>query len=490
LREPVRGGRIRTLILPLLAASWFPACQRAATPNILCVVIDTLRADRVGWYGGARRLTPFLDVVAAHSTVFWNAYAQSSWTNPSVASLLTSRYQSQHGVDNFGSILPDGEVTFPEVLQQRGYATAGFTANPLIPKRLGYGQGFEQYLVLHGKFGEERDPALDPWQNMEIKERAERLNRESLAWLDTFASSGAPRPAFLYLQYMEPHYPYAPPADLLERMLSRHGDPERARTVLAELRQRPRDQWTQPGEEALAVVQDLYDAEVMSLDGRLKELFEALQQRGFLQDAIVVITADHGDEFMEHGRMQHGSSLYGEVIHVPLLIWISGQQQHVDVREVVSLVDIGPTILDMVGVAAPPAFEGRSLRWVMRRARPPLRWLLALVHQGAPNLFARRIAFSEQTQTIGFVGPRKRHDRAIIDGTDKLIDVTSGGTETYDLAADPGETRPGLPDVQVRRLRHTLDQLVQRLGRGAHPPATGTLDEQTKSRMRALGYLQ
>src|SRR5262245_40087556 len=177
-------------------------CTRRSAPNIVLIVVDTMRADRLGAYGNQRGLTPFMDSLASRGYVFHNAYAQSSWTNPSVASILTSRFQSQHGIITFESVLADAELTLPEVLKRHGYTTGFFSANGLISKRMGFAQGYDQYRSILVK-------ATVAPRHMWVPERAARINGEALAWLDTLPTSGG-APVFLHLHYMEPHSPYAP----------------------------------------------------------------------------------------------------------------------------------------------------------------------------------------------------------------------------------------------------------------------------------------
>ena len=345
------AGLFRTL-LPWLALGALAGCGHTGPPNILLIVVDTLRADRVDWYGGHRELTPFLDSLAARSNVFWNAYAQSSWTSPSVASLMTSRYQSQHNITQFTSALADEEVTLAEVLKQHGYATGGFSANILLRSGLGYERGFDRYSV---------------YRPENAKFTASDLNRESLAWLDSLRSSqGPPRPTFLYLQYIETHPPLLPPEDALRTIVARAGAEARL-PALHELTRGPtlfgrtlKLYWLPPSR--VADFSLLYDAEVLSLDAAMRGFFAELEQRGFLDNAIIVVTADHGEEIFDHQRLGHGQSLYNELIHVPLLIRAPHQRERSEIHSVVSLIDVAPTLLSFAGIAPPERFEGQSLR--------------------------------------------------------------------------------------------------------------------------------
>jgi arylsulfatase A-like enzyme len=469
---PTRRLRSALLLaLPLLLT----ACDlRRGAPNLLVIVVDTLRADRLGAYGNTRRLTPFLDSLAARGTVFRHAYAQSSWTNPSVASLLTSRFQSQHGIIAFGSVLAAAETTLPEVLKEHGYATAAFTANGLLAERNGFAQGYDAYgAYLIRKV---RDPdGKTRWQN----ESGERVTREALAWVEGRAATRPVKPAFLYLHYVEPHTPYDPSAAALARVF--HGrarpDPDTVQKTYFRGVVEPL------GADELRSVEDTYDAAVITLDDRLRELFAGLERTGFLDHAVVVVTADHGEEFKDHGFMGHGGTLYEEVIRVPLLV-VGRRQRAAAVDDVVSLVDVAPTLLTIAGIPIPPSFAGRSLAS-----------LLAGDGRGDDAAPRQEPAYSELLTPENLVGARLcSHERAVVLGRHKLIQGMKGERELYDLASDPAERQardPSGPDADGLLL--ALDGLRERArvrdgatASALDPKAQEELDE----RLRALGYVR
>jgi len=460
----------RLLALCIVAVGELVGCSRATAPppNVLLVVIDTLRADRLGTYGGTRGLTPFLDSLAGGAYVFHQAYAQSSWTNPSVASVLTSRFPSQHGVVKFDSRLADSEISVAEVLKDHGYACGAFLANGLLASRFGFAQGFDEFRALW--------PAPpQPPQTVEQKYRADAINALAFAWLDQVAD--ARKPVFLYLHYIEPHPPYTPPEAILDRLL--HGRP---RPDLGDVSKAMFfAQVAPPDAQMLQQIEDVYDAEVTSLDGGLRELFAGLERRGFLGNTFVAITADHGEEFNDHGLVGHGTTLYNELIRVPLIVRLPRQTRRVDVDDVVSLVDIAPTMLSTVGVAAPPAFEGRALR-------PASGWSWSRLwrHEETPPAFSELI-IPERSEAKNV----RPHERAIVLGSQKLIVGPGGETELYDLASDPGEHRAAAPPAATRA---TLDRALAQFGtRMAHEGSAGAsvpLDEEARARLKALGYVR
>jgi arylsulfatase A-like enzyme len=449
-------------------------CKEAPKPNILIVLVDAMRADRLGCYGYERGLTPFIDSLAARGTVFRRAYSQASWTNPSIASLITSRYQSQHGVTRFGAVLAESEITLAERLKENGYVTGGFSANGLIGKQWGFGQGYDKYMPMLVRG--DNDVPHYRW----IPFRAPAITKLGLDWLDTLPAGGPP--VFLYMHYMETHTPYAPPQPILQRIFAGRTLPN-----LDKINDRffmgnifPLD------ENTLAQIEDVYDAEVAAIDEGLRELFGELEKRGFLRNAIVVVTADHGEEIMDHGHMAHKNSLYNEVIHVPLIVLEPGATKRVDVDDVVSLVDVAPTLLELLAAPLPGTFEGHSLTPLL----PPRQqgWLARLRGGWGTGTWKRHPSFSELFREAD----EKRitpHERSVILGYEKMIAGIAGEREFYDLAADPLERSPdALAPADRAVLEKTLADFKQRVAGSAAPRRTMAIDPETKERMRALGY--
>jgi arylsulfatase A-like enzyme len=453
------------------------SCAKPAPPNILVVLIDTLRADKVGASASDPKLTPFLASLAERGYFFQNAYAQSSWTNPSVGSLLTSRYQSQHHLTSFQAVLSADEVSVAEILQQHGYATGGFLANFLLRSNLGFGQGFDRYQTYS------RTEGTEPGNKTFIKARADRINSEALSWLDQIHADRPQAPVFLYLHYMEPHNPYDPPDELLDRVLAGRPRPDQA--AINERMMLPNvGRFT---DEQLQAVKDLYDAEVMSIDASLRALFKGLEERHFLDNSIVVVLADHGEEFREHGLMGHHQTLYEEVLRVPLIVLVPGHTSSVSVAPIVSVTDVAPTLLDLAGIPAPETFEGGSLRGAMGIPRHRW-WPFGVAEKMSPaGIPTTGVAYSELIKD-GTARSRP-HERALINGKEKIIADVDGEHEYYDLRADPGETNPnGLESAARARLTAALNAFVAHTASRAAPAATHGLDAETRERMRALGY--
>jgi arylsulfatase A-like enzyme len=453
------ASRLRLAPCVLLLAAACASFGPERPPNVLLVVVDTLRADRVGFAGSRRGLTPFLDRLAATGTVFERAYATTSWTLPSVASLFTSRYALQHGVVRFRSPLAEAERTLAEALAARGFAGAGLSANFLIAEGLGFGQGFDHWQVLVGDLS----PAGHPYAG------AGELREAALAWLDG-PSRPPGAPAFLYLHFMEPHSPYAPPEPFRSRFLPPGADPEQVRLAEERIRALRVDAISAEQAEILAA---LYDAEVAALDRELETVFAELAARGFLDRAVVVVTADHGEEFREHGGLVHGRSLFEEVVRVPLLVVAPDRPGGRVVQEPVSLVDVAPTLLALLGLPPEPGFEGRSL--------VPL--IDGETREPAPVLL-------ELAANVDAAADLRVHALGIVRGDLKLVLDPAHGGALFDLRGDPGERSPADPagSAAAVALRDELEAARGRLlrrGAGAAVP----LGEELLRQLRALGYL-
>ncbi len=463
------------IALALLACNVLSACNPPPppAPNVLLIVVDTLRADRLGCYGYHRNLTPFVDSLAARGVRFENAYAPSSWTGPSVASLFTSRYPSEHGVTSFLSVLRGPLVTLAEVLQANGFATAAVTANPFVNLRRGFAQGFDAFEALP-RTGKNPDTAPAA--------PASAVNRLALEWLDSPAAGESSR-FFLYLQYMEPHSPHVPPAALLEEILAGEPQPDirRANTNVA------------PGVEVppdiVRDLRNLYDVDVAWFDRQLRDFFTDLDRRGFLDDTLVVLTADHGEGLADHGHIGHGISLFNEEIRVPLIVVPPGGREPAVVAEPVSLVDIAPTVSELANLRVPGNFRGHSLRHhlgdggnvALRLGRTLQRWLSDRSTDVVSELPV--LPFGDRARRVP-------HLTTVIDGPHKLIADNANERAYYDLDRDPAESDPdGLSSAERALLEQKLVRFRARVSDETDAPgATHELDAATLESMRALGY--
>jgi len=318
---------------PLLAAL---ACGRSHHPNVMLIVVDALRKDHLHTYGHPLSLSPAIDALGADGVVFENHLAHASQTIPSTLSLFLSRLPADHGfmpvsLDVPPTYFPPELLFLTEVLHDHGYATAGFMANPLLGPDSGFEQGFDHFAYLPG--------------------RGDELTRAATEWLAGW-SQRRDRPFFVYLHYMDVHQPYDPP----EAFKRRFHVPEQGirlggnrHLVFAD----PVD---------LAYTRALYAAAVAYADEQAGGMIRELEALGVRQDTIVVVTADHGEELGDHGGLGHGTSVYGELVRVPMILSYPG---HVEsgrrVRQLTRHLDVAPTLLRLAGIDPPAAFRGGSL---------------------------------------------------------------------------------------------------------------------------------
>ncbi|HEY2387158.1 MAG TPA: sulfatase [Candidatus Binatia bacterium] len=417
--------------------------------RVVLVSIDTLRPDHLGAYGAPRATSPTLDALAAEGTRFTTCVAPAPWTPPSHVSMLTGLYPSRTGVRGVRDELRPGVHTLAAMLRARGFLTAAVIASDLVLPCARCREDFESVTEIPWRGdGSPSSPVIVD-SGVEVTRAAER-------WLAT----RAPADRFLlFVHYYDVHSDYRPRPEMARRFGADPGNLE------------PGDnRWLIDNREhgavspaALTQMQRLYDGEIRQLDDVLRGLFAYLRARGLWEGTLVVVTADHGEEFLEHGGLLHGRTLYEELVRVPLILRGPGVPRGRVVRHVASLVDVVPTILAAVGVPPPDALDGRSLLPLV--AGDDVRW-------------ADRAA-SEADQT--------RRKRMVRVGPLKLIRDEAGGDELYDLRDDPGERR-NLAAERPREVAELAAAMASMLA-GAAPAAPPTLDDDTRARLRALGYL-
>jgi arylsulfatase A-like enzyme len=422
-------------------------------PNILIYLVDTLRRDHLGVYGYQRPISPRLDAFARTATVFDRAIAQAPWTRPAVASLFTGLLPPQHGVEGRADALAADTTTMAELFGALGYETAAFVTNGNASPGLGFEQGFGHFEM----FDEAPDSA-------EVHQQSDVVTRAVARFLD---GRDAGAPLFLYAHTTDPHDPYAPRAEARARFAP--GGPERVSLRDAQRLAAERV----PPERRQAVI-GLYDAEIASNDEQFGALLDDLDRRGWLDEAIVIFTADHGEAFDEHGDWLHGTSLYAEQIDIPLVIRFPGGTWAGErVADPAGQVDVLPTLLHWLGAAVPAGLSGRSL--LPRLACPETtRPAVATSHV--------RIDATEAAAVVTATEKLIRHRRS--ERTRRagfeLFAVPGDGNESADVAAD-------LPFERGR-----LAVLLRALEHGGTRIATGgdAIPGDLRDRLRALGYIR
>lgn len=311
-RASLQSWRVTDSVEPESSKSALPSSIQG-TPIIL-YVIDALRADGLGCYNPSVHNTPNLDALAQEAVVFYQANAQSSWTKPAMASILSGQIPLQHGAEDEADRVLEKAPWLPELLRQKGYRTAAFSANPLIQECFGFERGFEEF---------HNFPEIDAFH----------LNGFARQWLPENS------PFFLYLHCLEPHSPYRP-----EKGAREIGFDEvlRDRSLLPALRTN-------------------YASEIARNDRALGELIGTLKKQQLYDKCLLIVVADHGEEFLDHGQLSHANSLYQELIRIPLIIKFPHQQgAGTKVNQVIQQIDLAPTVLKAAGIPIPDGMSGEA----------------------------------------------------------------------------------------------------------------------------------
>ncbi len=416
-----------------------PETQR---PDVIVVVIDTLRADHLPWHGYPKLTAPYLNELAQKGVVFDRAWSASSWTAPSTASIFTGVYPNQHGVtaglklvlnhnrENQDQTIelnriPDSLETLPLFFRDLGYRTYGLTDNPNIQAAEGFDRGFDRF------------------KNFDYK-NARHMNVELGKWAQEIRASE--EPTFTYLHYMDPHFPYVK-REAFYQAPADPGDP-------------------------VAELKAVYDSEIGFLDALLRKALESI---GFDEHTILVVTADHGEELMQRGDLQHNFKLYSELIHVPLFIVQPGiEPKRKRVQQNVSTLDILPSLREMLAISPSRQDQGRSLLPYYLESEQP---------EG-------RVIFSMRSRLEELGGEKKR---AVILGKHKLILTQSKRREfleLYDLEQDPKELN-NLAESQpefAAELRERWLQFEAGASSWKGERVRIDVDEEMESSLTNLGY--
>ncbi len=445
--------------------------------RIVLVVIDTLRADHLGSYGYRRPVSPFLDSLAERGVVFSRAYAQSSTTQPSHASLFTSLYPLQHNVHRNGFRLDESYVTLAELLARQGFATAAFTSTDAHFDWGGLRQGFEHYDELAQDGSTKHDTKRKP--DDKLYRPANETIDSAIRWLDAVSPD---QRFFLWVHLFDPHGPRDPPAEYLQKLRPKNVAERLAQIEF--LKTEHRLDTSRNGALRRQIL--LYDGEIAFVDAELRRLYSELARRGLDNGALWVVTADHGEGLENHGWFGHSKQLYNAQLHVPLIFHFDGDLYagRVVADQVVEQVDLAPTLLDLVETADAldeqiVPIQGQSLVPLMR---------------GAIGGYTKRYAFAQrslypQRRQLRLESMTKGQNYALQTLDSKYLLYTDGDDEFYDLARDPYETRNRIDRASREKdeLRTALEELIEALGSERAPLP---VDSQAIERLRALGYLQ
>ena len=432
-----------------LAALLTGACSQPTPPrSILLISLDTLRPDHLGAYGYERATSPRLDALAAEGVLFETAVSPAPWTLPSHASMLTGLYPSHHGLTEVSASLPPSVPTLALALRRAGFATAAVFNSQYLTDGYGFHHGFDVHEYVREVVSARAPTRL-------VTDRAIHFLREHRE-----------ERSFLFLHYYDAHSDYRSYEEF-ERRFARPYTGEIDGTT-AQLRAYREGRIPIAAEDAARLV-DLYDAGIAQLDEEIGRLLDLLLSEGLAEDTLVVVTSDHGEEFLEHGGVLHGRTQFDEILRVPLLMRGPGLPAGLRLRQPVSLVDLLPTLLSLVGVPLGFEVDGVDLSELLRGG----------------DLASPRVLFGEADHH------REFHDvtRSARRGRYKLHhNLVTDERVFYDLERDPGERTPlaAEHDPALRDLALRLDEFSST---AIAPQARQTLSDEEIQHLRSLGYL-
>jgi choline-sulfatase len=405
--------------------------------NIVLITLDTTRSDRMGFLGAKLGLTPNLDSLARDAAVFSRAYCQVPLTTPSHASILTGSFPQFNHVTDLGSPLERDLPYLPEVLRQHGYSTAAFVGSqvldPKSPTAPGFDRGFDSYDAPFHL----RRPGEDRYQSVE--RRGMMVVNVALAWLKQHPQ----RPFFVWLHFYDPHDPYDPEPPFKSRYA------------------------TSP-----------YDGEIAYVDSAVGRLLATLRAQGLYDRTLIVVAADHGEAFGEHGERSHGLFLYDETLHVPLLIKLPDVRSHHSmIEDRVGLIDIAPTLLQEVGIAVPEAMQGASL--------------LTLMKQGEAATKNRSASAQDRPQYAETNYPHSAFGWSSLSAwrAGKYLYIDAPKPELYNQALDPEASHNllGSSSAVVATMQEQLQAFRLKTGRGG--ASKNRITPERAAQLQALGYV-
>ena len=443
----------------------------ASKPNLILVMVDTLRADHLSCYGGPSAVkTPNLCRIARDGGSQYDAFAHASWTKPSTATLLTSLLPSSHGAMSKPAALSEDVTLVAEVLQEHGYKTGGIVTNTNLAESFGFDQGYDEYHYLAPDYlfgaGESSSKLIlyqiarrvffrvKPGLRVgDFYQSAETVNGVASDFLERRKDERF----FLFLHYMDPHDPYFEHpwnGRAIDRATNQHPDPSMAEEM-----------------------HQLYRGEIAYLDEHFGKLLAKLEEVGVYDDTVIALVSDHGEEFLDHGGWWHGMTLYEEQINVPMLVkWQKGRQDApADARgHVVGLLDVAPTLIARAGAQAPAAMQGVDLA-------------LPLAQRPEPN----RMVFAEEDHEGNVL-------RAMRTETWKYIEANEGNprglptAELFDMAKDRGESTNVLESQAqlVAELRRHADAQEQMAKTNAQAGGEAQLSDSEREALCQLGYME
>jgi arylsulfatase A-like enzyme len=449
-------ARRLSLLITTALIAFAASCTSPRPTNVLLITIDTLRDDHCSSSGYERPTTPHLEELSRQGARMALAYSPTSTTGPTHASIFTSLYPIAHGVIKNGLSLGPSFTTLAGTLRERGYDTAGVVSSFVLDTKFGYSRGFDFY-----------DDDFDPqetslprkkFEGHDVEggfdQRATTTTRKALEQLERLG--GGERPFFLFVHYFDPHAPYDAPESWVERFRAAESD-----------------------EGSLSATIDAYDAEIAYTDDAVGALLDRLREIGLEDDTLVIVTSDHGEGLMQHGHPTHGVQIYEEAVRVPLIFRLPGRIASGRVfHEPVELLDLAPTILDLLGSAPVDGLHGRNLAQTLAGDAP-------LDPQRPVHLHRRHY----RARMMGEIPVRGQKFGVRLEQWKYIESDDKESKELFDLESDPGE-RNNVYESNVDVGRSLSERIAAwRLGRGRET-SVQQLSPEDIERLRSLGYVE
>lgn len=432
--------------------------------NIIIYLVDALRADHLGCYGYERETSPNIDRLAEDGIVFEKFISEGSWTRPSVASLMTGLHHRVHGVMDMEDALKDSVTLISEILHDRGYTTGIISLNAHMHEKFGFNKGFDEFLI---------------WDIEELDTSSRIANDATFELLEKHRGE----PVFLYIHTVDPHDPYQPEKEYRIFESDYDGTIDGSAKSLARLERLPRDKVPR---EHVEQVEALYDAEIRHNDEQFGKLIDKIKQLGLYDRSIIIFTADHGEEFFEHGGFKHGQTVYTESVHVPFILKLPDQRfSGTLIRDLAMTVDIVPTILDLVGISAEPEFDGKSLKPLISSTKPAHRVLFNEIDMKSKDFRAEALYRGKWKLNV----PLSPKNTARLEA--------GGPLELFDIEKDWAETKNLYSEYPIiaKYLYHVLEK--EKAGITAKAALFGDVEKISREeippdvikQMKALGYI-
>ncbi len=437
-------------------------------PNVVFIVADTLRADAVSYH--REGLTPALAGLASRGVRFTRHYAQSSWTSPSIASMLTGKMPVQTGVLSSRRLkLAPQNATLAEVLQEAGWRTAGFSSNPFINSEYNYDQGFDSFNMVRSS-------------HLMCLDIGENVTRQAVSWL----KENGKDPFFMFVLYVDPHDPYVSPfSHLIEKPVPTLSFKDVIRTIITWGPYSFYAPFKNPQHHYVDAYRKMYSAEVNYVDRQVGKLIGAVEEAGLVERTLVIFTSDHGEGFLERNFLSHGYQPYEEMVHVPFIISGPGCKKET-VDHVTSNLDVLPTVLSYLGIHQKNDSPGNPLLGTKVPNSPG-----GIAYTEVPemvNTDAETFFTKEQIENFYFRAAIKYPLKAI-----ERLDIKTGNKRIrfYDLSRDPREKDPypGGERERFDALEKDLTRFFETLPGKADIKKKHELDPGTKKLLKSLGYI-